>query len=416
MRQKVIEHIKTAVIVLLLCSAAVLAFAANFPQTLQQLRDSLSTSGAATPPTAERGEFAVAAKPIAISIRSETGRQTIARDFSQLDSTYEAFAGYLGEALATAEPPQRLSTSALPALSQLEGLYFCYAGAIPLDALAQWLESEYDDATLNASWFFLAVDSKETVTLYFGTETATYRCATQLVSAALLEQISTIRPDGSYFAGESQTASLSRVNPRSLLLSEQSNQAAAAAAASAVTEDLCTQIASKLQFNPYGDGAYRTTDGTVVYTESLCSLRITPEGQLSLVNQDASRYSARSASNSDLITTAYTAIASLTDLFTSDARIYLTGVFQQDNQITLYFDYLLDGLVIAQQQGHDASVTFTDGTISTMILWLRTYTRQDTTMTVLPAPQAAALLYSGALLQLEYADLGDGTLQLGWKA
>ena len=40
MRQKVIEHIKTAVIVLLLCSAAVLAFAANFPQTLQQLRDS----------------------------------------------------------------------------------------------------------------------------------------------------------------------------------------------------------------------------------------------------------------------------------------------------------------------------------------------------------------------------------------
>ena len=51
-----------------------------------------------------------------------------------------------------------------------------------------------------------------------------------------------------------------------------------------------------------------------------------------------------------------------------------------------------------------------------MILWLRTYTRQDTTMTVLPAPQAAALLHSGALLQLEYADLGDGTLQLGWKA
>ena len=111
-----------------------------------------------------------------------------------------------------------------------------------------------------------------------------------------------------------------------------------------------------------------------------------------------------------------TAIASLADLFTSDARIYLTGVFQQDNQITLYFDYLLDGLVISQQQGHGASVTFTDGTISTMILWLRTYTRQDTTMTVLPAPQAAALLHSGALLQLEYADLGDGTLQLGWKA
>ena len=77
MRQKVIEHIKTAVIVLLLCSAAVLAFAANFPQTLQQLRDSLSTSGAATPPTAERGEFAVAAKPIAISIRSETGQMCI---------------------------------------------------------------------------------------------------------------------------------------------------------------------------------------------------------------------------------------------------------------------------------------------------------------------------------------------------
>ena len=81
----------------------------------------------------------------------------------------------------------------------------------------------------------------------------------------------------------------------------------------------------------------------------------------------------------------------------------------------MHFDYLLDGLVIAQQQGHGASVTFVDGAVSTVVFWLRTYTRQEAELTALPAPQAAALLEAGSVLQLEYADLGGGSLQLGWK-
>ena len=413
MRQRVVEHIKSAAIVLLLCSAVFLAFAANFPQVLRQLEDSLHTSGSAVPPGVEQGDFTAAAIPVAISLRSEVNRQTISRDFELLESTYEAFAGYLGEALATAGPPQRLTGNAFSALTQQQGIYFCYAGAIPLDALAQWLQSEYSDATQTASWFFLSVEAQRTVTLYFGNSAGTYRCATQLVSSALAEQIASVQSDGSYFAGE--TDSLRRISPRTLLLADGSNRAAAASVSSAATAEVCTQIASLLKFNPYGDSAYQAPDGTQVYTESLCSLRIAPDGKLSLVNQDPNRYAASGRSSAELISTAYTMLQSLTQLYSSDARLYLTGVYHKDSQTILHFDYLLDGLVIAQQQGHGASVTFVDGAVSTVVFWLRSYTRQEAELTALPAPQAAALLEAGAVLQLEYADLGSGSLQLGWK-
>lgn len=413
MRRKHLEFFKTIVIVLLLCSAVTLSVAANLPQALPRLYQSLRAS---TPslPLSSQTELTAAARPLAISIRSEAGRQTICRDFEQLDTAYEAYAGYLGEALATATNTQEVSRTALRTALTGDGIYFSYAGSIPLDTLAKWLESEYANSSDTASWFLLSINNQR-VDLYFGDGATQYRCSTQLVPAMLAEQITTIRVDGSYFACEADSATLRHIHPSSLLI-EQIETAPGVSAASAVTEELCTSIASQLRFNPYGDSAYYDTDGTAVFTESLCSLRITPAGQLSIVSQDDSRYTAASTDNLSLITAASDLLASLTRLYTSDARLYLTGLSRDGTQTTVVFDYMVNGLPIQQHEGHAATVTFSGNAVSTVVFWLRSYTVTESSVHVLPPLQAAALLENDAPLKLEYADLGEDTLQLGWIA
>ena len=417
MRRNSVETIKTIVIVLLSISAVLLTLTANLSVDLHTLpgMEALAARFGRTAPLgdtpAAEPESVAAAKPLAISIRNETGRWTAARDFTLLDTAYEALAGYLGEALGTAETPEALSSGTLRTAMAAQSIYFSYDGMIPLRALANWLGTDYPGPEFSANWLMLLLQS-DYVQLYFGDGQSQYYCQTQIPSDAIRTQIADYQPDGSYFAGESNLDAIRQLDAWSLLTPDASLPVCNAEIA--MTDALRTATASALAFNPYGDGVYTAADGTVVYAESSCTLQLTPSGTLQLTNADANRYQLSGQDVHTQIAYALSLLNSLTATTLGDARLYLTDVHRTDTQTAWTFEYYIGGLPVRQTSGNGATVVFTGNHLSSLTLAVRRYTLTEQTTQLLPVPQAAAIAPAGANLHPEYADTGAAVLQAGW--
>ncbi|MDD3164905.1 MAG: hypothetical protein PHS97_03510, partial [Oscillospiraceae bacterium] len=288
MSRRTIEQLKTLAIIVLSCVTIFLGVYANlvdyqlpaFARVRAFFVHSLGSEAADDLPYTAENDIPAAARPIAISVCNSAGRWSAAGDFDTLDAAYEKLAGFLGEALATAMAATTLDDAARNDAIFGEGIWFGYPGTMPLGVLAQWLGTEYPDVA-QAQWLFLSADDTS-VTLLFGDDDTAYRCATALDSAAIRESISLYEPDGSYFAGESSAAAMAHLQPQSLIGA--SARARAATVAAAVSDPFNAAVASALSFNPYGDGSYTTSSGTVFYAETQCALHISPDGALLLEN------------------------------------------------------------------------------------------------------------------------------------
>ncbi len=415
-RRRVAEWIKAALIVLLSCSAVVLfvmAAASGALTTIPGVEFLSDLFGGAAGETGAQQRLAAqaAARPVQISVCTDAGRASAMYDEAQLAAFYEQFGGALGQALEVAGTAR---TSTMNAVEQALGrpsVYFAYPGIVPLSALAEWLEAEYQGEG-EAAWFVLSVRD-DAVFLYFGDDANVWFCKTYLQPEQLTREMDALRPDGTAFAFESET--LSGLAPLALYDLTGQYPIYSAEAASVYSEDFVSEIASRMGFNPYGDGYYTEADGTVVFSESDCTLRIALDGTVTLSNRGRAdeRFAADGDSIAARIEAARALLSELADGFLGEQSLYLTACAQSGETLTLSFGYYLNGIAVTLGDEPAATVVLDGTQIESCTVRLRSYTVNAQICSLLPARLAQALT-DGGWLEIGYADTGDGALTAGW--
>lgn len=415
-RRRIVEWCKNILIVLLACSAAMLAVMASTDgrsdvSALIARVERWFGADESVGQSSGGARVQAASTPVEISVQSSAGRSSAMYDAQALGEAYERFGGLLGQALESAQSAQECGMSDVQGALAEPSVYFRYPGAVPLAALARWLDAEYT-GDASASWFALSIRDGA-VCLLFGDGTQVFTAKTYLQAERLSRELERARPDGTVFAFESEA--LATLEPLTLLDMGAQHPVMALAAASVWSDSFVTETASRLGFNPYGEGYYTESDGTLVFSESGCTLRIGTDGSVRLTNQltgDA-RFDASDDSLPAQIEAARALLALVAQDTPGDAVLTLTGVETDGAETRLTFEYYVNGIRVSLTDGPAARATLRGGTVTALTAHLRSYEAQTGESALLPARQAVALVSRGTL-RVGYADSGDSTPGVGW--
>lgn len=415
MKEKIKEFAKNILIVLLICSLLLLTIAAipsqsvrNTPwlsQLLQPIAPLLGLPEAELTYVAQSTSVPDAAQPIAISVRNETGRCTAMWDFSELDQRFDSLSPLLGQALNTAGNFNQVSQSQVETALSGSGIFFRYSSLLPASLIAFWNGAQLDAAVPDSDICILSAQEK-TVTLYLLGQQY-YMAETRLASELLLEAIRPYNSDGSRFAFEDSSA-LSAFS----LLPGGSLTVPSATVSNPCDSHYIDALATTLGFNPYGEGRYTDEQGTVLFSETNASLRITADGEVTYTGENT-RFVADSMQPQALAESARALSGLVLDSVPGDGRVYLSE-FSQDGQSTVCrFEYLLSGIPVTMANPA-VTVTFDGQRITQAVVYVRSFTGTNKLTYPLPVAQASAVLEAGSRLELAYRINADSTLSAGW--
>lgn len=416
--RRLVELLKTILIVLLICSMVLLTVAVVPTYTLREVPWLSSLLQPIAPllglPQAELTYVAAApavldaAKPVAISVRNSAGRSTARWDFNALDARFDSLGSFLGQALDTAEIFTKVSQTQLQTALSGNSAYFDYGKPLPATLLASWLGGTLEAAVPDTESCLLAV-SGSAVQLYLIGETS-YVADTPLAAGELTTLLESFRPDGSQFAFEAgyDLAPLS-------LLPGSAVAVPGGSVSDPVTSRYVEQLATDLGFNPYGESRYTDTDGAIHFSEANCALTIEPGGTIALTSAAEDRFAASGPDLAALVETARQLTALATGDSQGDGRLYLSGVTKTETETVCTFDYLFSGIPVVLDGGSAASVTFSGQTVTQMTVRPYRFSPDGGTIYPLPVAQAAALLPVGSELTLQYRLTTGGILDAGWK-
>ena len=364
-------------------------------------------------PMADAGSVTGAAQPVAISVRNPAGRTSFQYSFSALDASFEQFGAALGQALETAQSPERTSALRVQTALGKTSVAFCYPGEISSKLAASWLHVD-TGVDASARWFLLSCGDSY-VTLYLVGEEL-FSCQTQMPAESLEQLLQSCTPDGSFFAFEDAQARFDALEPLSLLPG-QTPDIHEASAANPCDARFADTLAATLGFNPYGDARYTDDAGNTTYTETGYVLSISAAGELTLRSDDGrvTRFRAVSGEESDLVECARSLLSTITSGSPADARLYLTELRKDGAETVCIFDYFLNGIPVYPAGGHGAEIRFSGASVVQARLLLRAYTLTTQTVSVLPPAQAAAILPEGSELGLIYSDTSSG-VTAGWRS
>ncbi len=355
--------------------------------------------------------FIGAAQPIAVTLSTETGRQTAQYEFAALDTLYGQYGGLLAQALESAEAPQACAESEFYKALRGPGAAFCFPGQISPAVLGAWLNVRAPEGA-DAQWYLLALDG-ETARLYLLGD-GCYRAQTALAAEALAAELSAAVPDGSFFAFESDDAPYRALDPLSLI------SASSAAVCTGLGTNPCdarfiSALATRIGINPYGDARFVGNDGTTSFTETGLRLRVSAQGRIELqILQPDARFQSTTADALGRIEAARSLLSSLTGDSYGEARVYLQSYREDGQSAVCTFGYYLSGVEVSPRGG-GIEIRFDGTQITNASVLYRSYTVASAPAPLLPAAQAAACLPKGGTLRLLYAENAGGELAAGWQ-
>ena len=352
-----------------------------------------------------------AAQPIAVTLQTDAGRQSAQYDFAALDTLYSQYGGLLAQALDSAEAPQACTRAEVYRALRGTSAAFCFPGAIAPSVLGAWLNVRAPEAEA-AQWYLLA-QTGQSVTLYLLGDSC-QAASTTLAPETLVAELAAAVPDGSFFAFESGEAPYSALDPFSLV-SASEPMVCTGLSANPCDARFISALATRIGINPYADARYVASDGTTSFTETGLTLRVSAQGRIELLIQQADpRFQSASAAARDRIEAARSLLSTLTGDSYGEARVYLQS-YQADGQSAVCtFGYYLSGIEVVPRGG-GIEICFDGTQISRASVLYRTFSGTTDAAPLLPAAQAAACLSDGAPLRLLYAESAGGTLSAGWE-
>lgn len=426
-KTNLIEQGKTALILLLFLSACFLSAQSGVlgEDGISDLKLWAATlvNGSNSAPVSSSGrKYEVVARPQVMAVFPEAGTRYAAMYSSEVDSLYDRFSAYLGEALGTAGTPETVTRQAWEEALSGKGIFFDFIAPENLVCLAAWqgVSVPKSDLNHNARRLFLSVEETG-IRLYYISEPdgMIYCCTTALDRSAVESRMAVYHSNDAWFAFErEETAAL---DPDVMILPG-AKEVWALSVSSVNTATPPEMFLQYFGMNSITATSYLETSGMTVYLDGDSTLRVSGDGRISY------EYEAEAGSSEnvpygvsalpDIVDSMYRIVVNLAAESMGDSEIRLTSAAYdaRKDTYTVWFAYFIDGMQICYASGNAAEFTITGGTLTHAEIQLRQYQLTGETQIPLPFVQAAALaIAEGSTEPVRvYQDMGD-FVTVSWR-
>ena len=419
-KRRVLEIGKDLLIAALTCSAVFLALQTPMAS---QVRGWVTPPAPTSQPVAQQRSEAL--MPYGIAARNSLGLYGASYDQALVGQVFEQLSPYLGEALATAGAPEKMTRRQWQALLDAPGFYCVFQGTPPLAAFSTWL-GDGEALTGKAQSLLLAWDGSG-VWLAWRDGSDFYRAQTQVDYeghlAAALEGFS---PNGAAFAYALARTdeTYGTLDPDVLvLITAPQPQVYTAASPDFVGDgEALEQLLKALGFQS-GVGSAYEAGGDLAINESGDRLRVSSGGTVTFRAGEDARYPVASAGSRPRMEEAalqsWDLLNQAAAPWKGETVFVLTGAEETAGGWIITFHGRLNGVpLLTGREGWCASFTVTGQAITDFTLTLRTYTSSGVTSLVpgerLAAAARRARPGNGRRLTLCYSDSGGPTLIAGW--
>lgn len=421
-KRRVLEWLKSMLILLLSVSALYLLTMTPLVQDSGLLN--LFHKDTSAGPDGSSVTLTAAARPSRIALSDGKSRYGLQYNQSAVDGLFVRIEPLLGEALVSSGTPEKLSEIQWQWYLQGKGIYFDFAGEIPLMALSSWLQPEQECALTAAARRILLVDGYgDSVLLCYqnAADGHFYACQTGLLWSLHMEpEVSGITDNGAWFAFEdSDWADL--LQPYTLITEDHALQIYSASIPLMSTD----RRADLLEALDYTGRNHASVSGGELYLDGNDRLHVMTGGLVSYDAVQGGKYAVASESDSVTVTEAIEAARKLAERTIGaqcgDAELYLVSAEETEEGYRIRFGYRLDGSTVwLYDEGWAAEFYVSGSFITKFTLRFRSYTTTGDEAMLLPIERAAVILpglnrENGELL-LRYWDQGESVVEPVWVA
>ena len=426
--RQAVELGKDILIIALICSAVWMLTSGGLMKRLELVE---SESGRVTGVQNHAAVQEEAVLPLRMTAVMSQGTESVRYgalyDMQAVDVLFQSTAGLLVETLSSVEQPQEIPRREWEeALACAPGLSFDFQGEMPLSALTGWLSVQLSIPDTLVRRVVLTA-WEDSAALYYQdlTNGNWYRCVTQVVSAAQIENaLAGLSANGAYYAFESELTA--RMAGDTLLLPEPEplevyTVVNPMSGGRVALEGLMTELGFTLAGCVFYSGA-----GEEVGRSGSDTLRLSKDGMVEYHTDEYNQpqFPVQSATGYSRI---YDVVDSCSQLLWQAvhtrcgmARTYLSRVEQTETGWHLEYEYSLNGVPVQLKDGPAAVFEVENDQITSFILRLRSYGGSGQQEIILPPVQAAAamsaLKLEGRELLILYQDRGEDRVLPGWTA
>ena len=364
-----------------------------------------------------------AAYPSRIAVNTQSGRYGVQYNQAQVDSLFAQTGPLLGEALTSAGQPSELDEEEWRACLQGEGVYFDFAGQIPLSALGSWLQPEGTCALPGAARRLVLVRGQGDGVLLAWQEASGdfFRCATGLSASLHLEpSMEGVEENGAQFAFESEELA-QLLDPYTLITEGISGQVYAASTPLTAGSDL-SELLEALSFNGQN---HTSISGGEAFLEGDARLEVRGDGTVLYRAAGEGKYPVSHSGQQPTLAEMIETVRELAEATIGGrcgaARLHLISAEETEEGWRIRFGYQLDGgSVWLYEEGWAAQFLIRDGCVSEFTLHFRSYAATGRQALLLSMERAAVMLPAltgqPRELALQYRDQGEGEVSPIWVA
>ena len=394
-KKKLIELLKSILIVLLLISALILLYNTGYFSSAMERMGLIIQGGQDSAGTTDSGGDEIGnyglAQAMEISVSARDGhRYSVMYDAEAVEEDYSRFSAFLAEALGSATAIEVCDEAEWIRAVEGESVYIRYFAPQYISFLAKRLGTEFGigNSEAAAEEFCLSCENNA-VFLYYREGTSFFRCQSAVSDTALRERIGEYRTNESFFSHADRMLSGLK---NSVLIQKNLSEAPAVKGGSISMSQILEPLMLALDINSYTASQYTESGGTSVYLDGNSILRISSSG---LVRYELSGNSALRAADKvaqSILEFCWGIVGSTVGSFSESAQVYLSRTECDENgNYTVYFDYLVNGIPVQMSARHAAVMHFRGAGLESAEFCFRAYSQTGQTLKVLPMYQAAAI-------------------------
>lgn len=357
--------------------------------------------------------------PARLVISAEGGRCGVQYDKTQLEELFSPLGALLGDALASAGEARPMTEAQWRQYLTGTGIYFDFAGDVPLSALEHWLQGPGTAGLDGAARRVLLCAGQGDQVLLCWQDADTgqfFFCPTALTQALHLNPATAaVTSNSAYFAFENPD--LSQLLSPYTLVTEVAQQGVCYAVSNPLPGGGTSAVLDALAFNGQN---HAPVSGGEVYLDGGDRLVVSTNGTVTYRAAWVERYPAGSTL-ADAVDKARALAEGTLGALCGEARLYLVSARESQGTLCLRFGYLLGGCpVYLGGEGWAAEFWVTDGYITQFTLHFRSYAPNGEHTLLLPIDKAAAMLPSISQerreLIIQYRDGGGPSVSPQWAA
>ena len=418
-KRKTLEHLKSAVIVILCLTLVFLVWKSGL---FKSSAGAAGTSRVDTQNT-ESGEIddsgsvsAEAARPMIIVLNSEDGnRHADKYDTASLNRTYERTGRLFAEAMGSAGEPVQIDAEDWHRALCSPGACFIYLSPVKLSVLDGWLGTEITGLWKEMSARSVCIYEEHDGVHFAFADPDTglmYSCATTLPAEALAEQTANAGESGAAYLFETGRTD---VPEQDVLIFNGSSEhpfldASDPLASGETMKDVLRQFGVDME----SGSSYTDSDGTRVFIDNDFTIRI--KGTDTLIYRLNEEPDGNAVSAAIAVEMVRDIIQRTAGRYCGDAEIrFLSAGADADGTYSIEFCYTAaGGRIFTGSSGTAVRARVKAGVITDMTVRFRSYTVGAEQASLMPELQTAAA--AGGRFVLGYSDTGAGVIGPEWFA